>query len=504
MLGPWRCGLASAPVLAAVLAVLLTIQFALPAKALPSYARQTGQPCGTCHTDFAGLTPYGRLFKIQGYTAGGGAYRSTLFPDGSNGRPYLPPLLAESLAAENASKQDSNDPKPYAPPLSMMTVLGFTNTATPIPPPSAPFNGNNNIALSSINFMYGGAITDHIGAFAQVSYGGQPAGGFGGDPFGQSWTWDNTDIRYANSTRLGEFNVTYGLTANNNPTVQDPWNTTPAWAFPYISSPFISGLPATPIIDGAFAQHVASFGAYAWINDSLYLEVSMYGTLSPSALIHLGTDPFSAPGQIEGAAPYWRVAYEPHWGSNWLEVGTFGMYARVNPWSSPPTPPGMGVPVTFTTGIFPQTDNYTDLGFDTQYQYQGDNFWITLRGTYIYEFQQLNASFFNGISSNPSNVLNEARAYASLAYGNYNRVVLTGQYFTDWGAPDFNLYGGSPNTRGFIAEIAYIPFSLSQAPLWPWFNVRIGLQYTWFTEFNGTSVGASANNGLYLYLWAAM
>ena len=51
-----------------------------PAHALPSFARQTGQPCGTCHTDYPGLTPYGRLFKLGGYTAGGGKYRSTLFP----------------------------------------------------------------------------------------------------------------------------------------------------------------------------------------------------------------------------------------------------------------------------------------------------------------------------------------------------------------------------------------------------------------------------------------
>ena len=46
--------------------------FATPAQALPSFARQTGQPCGACHTDFAGLTPYGRRFKIGGYTYGGG------------------------------------------------------------------------------------------------------------------------------------------------------------------------------------------------------------------------------------------------------------------------------------------------------------------------------------------------------------------------------------------------------------------------------------------------
>ena len=41
------------------------------ASAVPSYARQTGQPCATCHTAFPELTPYGRQFKLMGYTAGG-------------------------------------------------------------------------------------------------------------------------------------------------------------------------------------------------------------------------------------------------------------------------------------------------------------------------------------------------------------------------------------------------------------------------------------------------
>ena len=41
-------------------AALLTIGVTSPANALPSFARQTGQPCGTCHTDFPALTPYGR------------------------------------------------------------------------------------------------------------------------------------------------------------------------------------------------------------------------------------------------------------------------------------------------------------------------------------------------------------------------------------------------------------------------------------------------------------
>src|ERR1022692_2415988 len=109
----------------AVLAGFLTIGFAPPAEALPSYARQTGQPCGTCHTDFAGLTPYGRRFKIDGYTDGGGPYRTTLFPGSDSGRsPYVPPLLAKSIAGPDNSS--TTEQKAWVPPISMMAIVGFT------------------------------------------------------------------------------------------------------------------------------------------------------------------------------------------------------------------------------------------------------------------------------------------------------------------------------------------------------------------------------------------
>lgn len=491
-----RClGRTGAAVAAFAVVAFLLVVFAPPAQALPSYARQTGQPCGTCHTDFAGLTPYGRLFKIGGYTAGGGPYRTTLFPgsDDSGGRSYVPPLLAKSIAASTNS--DQSEQKTWVPPISMMAIVGYTHTQQPIlPTPSAPFNANDNVALAQLSFFLGGAITDHIGAFSQVTYAGQPPGGFGTDPFAvHTWGWDNTDVRFANSTTVGGVPITYGITANNNPTVQDPWNTTPAWAFPYTSSNLFNGFGPGPVIDGAFAAQVASVGAYGFVANSLYLEASAYHSLDPKTLNNLGADPFDAPGKLDWS-PYWRAAYEPHWGNHWLEVGTFGMFANVHPWL---------MPGTADTSTFQQTDKYTDVGLDTQYQYQGDNFWITARGSYIHEFQNLAGSMIVA-GTNPTNTLNEARAYASLAYGNNNRVVLTGQYFTTWGTPDVALYGGSPNTSGWIAEIAYIPFISNFAPGWPWFNARVGLQYVWYDQFNGTSVGASANNTLFLYLWLAM
>ena len=160
----------------ALLAGFLTIGFAPPAEALPSYARQTGQPCGTCHTDFAGLTPYGRRFKIDGYTDGGGPYRTTLFPssDDSGKKSYVPPMLAKSVPSYDSSA--TSDQKAWVPPISMMAIVGFTNTQTPMAPPTAPYNANNNGVLSPVSLFWGGAITDHIGTFAQVTYNAPPPG----------------------------------------------------------------------------------------------------------------------------------------------------------------------------------------------------------------------------------------------------------------------------------------------------------------------------------------
>ena len=170
----------------------------------------------------------------------------------------------------------------------MMSIIGFTNTQAPLAPPTAPYWPNNNVVVSPSSFFWGGAIADHIGAFAQVTYNAVPAGGFGTDPFGHTWTWDNTDIRYANAVNIGGFDVVYGITANNNPTVQDPWNTTPAWAFPYAAST-IAGTPAThTLINGTFAAHVGSVGAYGFVNDVLYLEGSVYRAIDFSTQNDLG------------------------------------------------------------------------------------------------------------------------------------------------------------------------------------------------------------------------
>src|SRR5581483_12375623 len=78
-----------------------SLWIAAPAKAVPAYARQTGQQCAMCHVGLPELTPFGREFKLNGYVQGGGA-------------------------------------DTWIPPLSVMLQPSFTNTGSAQPPGSVP------------------------------------------------------------------------------------------------------------------------------------------------------------------------------------------------------------------------------------------------------------------------------------------------------------------------------------------------------------------------------
>ena len=138
--------LAAAAVLAAV---ALFIASARPVQALPSYARQTGQQCAACHNGFPELTPYGRQFKLNGYTWTGGT---------SN----LPPIAA-------------------------MAIPTFTNVRKGVDGGLVPGFGYNNDFAFTGSLFYGGKIFDGLGSFAQVTYDNVP----------NTIHWDNIDLRYA-------------------------------------------------------------------------------------------------------------------------------------------------------------------------------------------------------------------------------------------------------------------------------------------------------------------
>jgi hypothetical protein len=452
----WRLGAYAAASL-----LLLTLA-ATEASALPSFARQTGQPCAACHTAFPELTPFGRRFKLNGYTLEGGDSK-------------LPPIAAmvQTIFTEYARKLDAP-----------------AGTYAPVSP-SGGFGDNNFADLAQqASLFYGGKIYGNLGAFIQTTY---------SNDYGRAFSLDLTDIRYANTATIGNLDFVYGVTVNNAPSVQDVWNTTPQWRFPFINSSFALSPASSTMLESFGSSETVGAGGYIFAHDIVYAELSGYGSLSPAAQTTLGACCGST--TIDGIAPYWRLAVEPNWGDNSLMVGTFGMAANVLPGR------------TFGIG----TDKITDIGVDAQYQWIGDVHAITARASYIYEKQQLDATFFGlGASANPNNDLRSLNISASYIYD--HMISLTGAYFQLSGSADAIAYGNnanfSPNSQGYMVDLAYLPFSKGAPGPWPWINTRIGVAYTWWTRFDGGTSdidpvqcpgcrSAKNNNTLLLYAFTA-
>lgn len=433
-------------ILLGLMLALLTMQ----AQAVPSFARQTGLACNACHTVPPQLNAFGRYFKLHGYVLG---------PDKLSG----------------GSQKLSID---QFPPLSAMIVVSDTVTRS-----AQPDSQNGSVQFpQQLSIFYAGAIADHMGAFAQVTY-EQPADHF---------SMDNTDIRYARDFSWGDHSMVWGLTLNNNPTVQDVWNSTPAWGFPYISSGVAPTPTAAPLLAGALAQNVAGLGAYAWLDNTWYGEMTAYRSSQT------GVDqPYNSSTSevISGVAPYIRLAWEHPWatGDNQsdLEVGTFGLSAHMYP--------GNG------NTLSGPTDDYQDVGVDSQYQFITGQNSLAVHATYIHEHQDLNASVAYGLAANNSNHLNSWNVNASY-YWNENYGPTIG-YFNTTGSADNLLYApapvsgsatGSPDSNGWVLQWTWLPA----------LNVQATAQYVIYNKFNGGSdnydgSGRSAtdNNTLYLALW---
>jgi len=414
---------------------------------VPSYARQTGLACSACHYQFLALTPYGRAFKLNGYV-----------------------LTTRTMITE---KDTTNGGKLNLSPFSLLSAMataGLTHVKDTLP-------GTQNDAVAmpqELSVFLAGQITSKMGLFSQFTYAGAD-GSFG---------IDNLDFRYANHT-TGKTKVVYGLTLNNNPTVQDLWNTTPAWGYPFIGSDAAPGPAAAPVIDGAFSQNVLGLGGYTMVGGLLYAEFAVY-----RSAIQGQAAPDVSSGAISGVAPYWRVALQKEWEHQYLMLGTFGMEASVYP-----------------DALSGPTNAFTDIGVDAQFETKAGSGNLVVRASWIHEDQTLDAAFAAGEATTASNNLSTIKFNAT--YYPKQWLSLTAGYFETTGSTDPLLYpadpvdgsaNGSPKTTGFIGEVDFNP----------WENTRVGMQYTGYGNFNGGSTdydgsgrNASGNDTFFLFVWLA-
>src|SRR6478672_13871240 len=121
-----------------LLLLLLTVGMVGQACAVPSYARQTGQECIACHVSFPELTPYGRYFKLTGYTIGKVAISS----EGIN---YVPMAVMAQASVTNTRNNNAVDP-----------ATGNTVSVN---------QRNNGLVFCCASLFLAGKVTDYLGGF---------------------------------------------------------------------------------------------------------------------------------------------------------------------------------------------------------------------------------------------------------------------------------------------------------------------------------------------------
>ncbi len=413
------------------------------AHAIPSFARQTGLACSACHTIYPQLTALGRQFKLNGYTM-------------------------TTLEEITAPSSESSSGIALAKVLPLSFVFQGTSTATNR---STPDHQNWDVNFPQEAGVYlAGEITPHIGGFLQLTY-AQADGRF---------MLDMTDFRYANHLKIGNADTIYGLTVNNGPTIEDVWNATPAFAFPFVGSETAPAPAAGPFISTLVTDSVGA-GPYVYWNDHLYLGAAVYRT------VHQGQDPGSKDMSIKGPALYWRAAWNQDFGAQNVEVGTFGLVTQFQP-----------------DGAVPDTDRHTDIGADAQVQASVGASTFDARFTYIHDTSHWHAT----TASNASDKLQSFQVNGDWLYG--YRFGFSAGYFLTMGDRDCLLYGGatcgagsaidgsrsgSPLSNGEVFELDYLP----------WQNTKFSLQYVIYNMFNGAHTNydglgrdASDNNTLFL------
>lgn len=422
------------------------------ANAVPAFAAQTGQPCQSCHVGGLGpqLTPFGRQFKLHGYTM-----RSS----------------------------------EWSVPVSAMAVASYVATGKVAASPPAPgFKRNDNTALDQVSLFFAGGFGPHLGAFVQTTY----------DGVGKAWSWDNVDVRSTATFDLKGVNILVGGSLNNSPTVQDAWNTLSAWGYPYTTSGLAPSPAASPMLNGGFAQTSLGLTGYAWINSSVLLEGGAYGSPDRNTLAHLGADPLS-PGAIHGLAPYGRAAFQQAVAGGTLEVGAFGMSSEIYPARDR------------SAGV---TDHYDDLGADASfYKALANGDVVTLNGRYLHEHQSLRATCELAAAGPDcvSNRLTDLRADASYYWRNH--VGGTVALFDTHGTANPTLYADNrtflPDSSGMMLQLDETPFG-EGSPFGPRFNMRVGVQYTLYSRFDGArsnydgaGAKASDNNTFRVFTWLA-
>jgi len=274
--------------------------------------------------------------------------------------------------------------------------------------------------------------------------------------------------------------------------VEDVWNSTPAFSFPYAAANLAPTPAASTLIDNTLATQVGGAGLYAYYNNTVYAAVSVYRTSLDGITSPFGVGNHPLSPYVDGAVPYWRIALTHQFGPHSFEIGTYGLSSNI-----------------FVSDINSPTDHFWDVALDGQYQYIQNKHSLSLQTTWIHENQDRSGSFATGASTNQSDSLDTYRINGNYYYRTTQCGTIGGSvgFFSTTGTSDLGLYApagslnGSPSSNGVILEFDYMP-------PWKYLYTKLSVQYVIYNQFDGASSNydglghnASDNNTLYILAW---
>lgn len=276
------------------------------------------------------------------------------------------------------------------------------------------------------------------------------------------------------------YNPAFALAPGFAPTIENLWSAGPP-APHYRSMTGAGPFSETP---GSLSFDIGHYDAM-W-NDTWFSETAAYGGLARDLERVSG---MQALGGADGSGiPYGRMTLARQFfdGQDRVALGGYGLHVNVQP--------------TAISGF--GDDGYTDVAADATWRWTAHperavSDALTAHVLVLHEGESLMAS--NAVfAAGRNDELTVLRA--DVAWSRGGPLAPSVQYFQITGTSDpvrLGTLDGSPDSKGWIAEVDYVPRPGSALAR---LDARVGLQFIAYSQFDGATDGASSNDAFLLHL----
>ncbi len=441
------------------LGVALSMLGVTKAHAIPSFARQTGFSCDVCHTVFPHLTPFGKDFKLHGYTMD--TSKTVHADDSDKTMPGLSINKIPMLSVRIVSRWNNQAGGQQQVPGGAVTAgQGFMSH------PGGYGNADVLNLVGDSSIYIAGKIAPHLGTFLELT---------GIDDEGGTLGLGIFDLALVgNDTTLGSKRLVYGVRAVDAADMGDPSNTFGMWG---ITSTLMAMSTHNTLFDPnqAVVEGGELYGMWGdFETGGLYGSLGVYNPSQNQTGNGFVQGNIATNGSFEGSTGEngaVRLAYYiPSFSNVHTEVGAYTYFG----------PESMLAPTASTVGIY--KDNFLSYGVDVQAQWITDNNLAELFAVYENE----NDSKFYGTD-----------AYSGTSYAtNGTSVSRTGlgiiadYYFRrTYGAYVKYFYRDSAKVQD--VNMSGVSFGLS----WYAFeNANLRLEETMFSKYNAGAIQYGNNS----------